>query len=62
MGEVKKSSSLGYSSSLYVVVVANKVDGMDFFIREIGDFLFFIVRRRRGREKNREECLELDFF
>lgn len=64
MGEIKKSSSLGYLSSLYVVVIVNKVGGVDCFVCEIGgkDFLFFIVRCRRSREKNCEECLGLDFF
>ena len=35
MGEVKKSSSLGYSSSPYPVTTANKVGGVDCFAREI---------------------------
>ena len=36
MGEVKKSSSLGYSNSPYAVATANKVGGVDCFAREIG--------------------------
>ena len=60
MGEVKKSSNLGYSSSPYTVATANKVGGVNCFAREIGgkDPPPLIVRCRRSREKNCEECPE----
>ena len=64
MGEIKKSSSLGHSSSPYAVAVANEVGGVDCFAREIREKNPppLIVRCRRSREKNCEECSESDLF
>lgn len=57
MGEVKKSSGLANLSSTHAGATTNTATSIACLIGETGeDILPFIVRIRRSREKNREEC------